>query len=134
MDANELRICRQRGHSPTMSDGWSQCKWCGLWRRERRTIEERESEPRSDEIASPEPQKSQTEEGTTVSAAELAICRRRGHSMIVGKRWSNCRFCGFWLREDRTFEEREDEPPNDEISIVTQNDRALDQMLSRFKR
>jgi hypothetical protein len=99
----------------------------------KREIEERESEPQADETASPKRQTSQTGEETPLSAAELAICRRRGHSTIVGKGWSNCSYCGFWLRENLTLEEREDEPPNDEVSIGTQNDRALDQMLRRIK-
>ena len=134
MDAEELRICRRRGHSPTMGEGWSQCKWCGLWLREKREIEERESELQSDEAASPKRQTSQTGKKTPFSIAELAICRRRGHGTTVGKGWSNCRFCGSWLRESLTLEEREDEPPNDEMSIGTQSDRALDQMLSKLKR
>jgi hypothetical protein len=49
-------------------------------------------------------------EETPLSAAELAICRRRGHSTIVGKRWSNSSFYGYWLRENLTLEEREDAP------------------------
>ena len=63
-----------------------------------------------------------------MSAAELAICRRRGHSIIVREGWRKCSFCGYWLRENLTLEEREDEPPIDEMSIGTQNDRALDQL------
>ena len=132
MDAEELRICRRRGHCRTLDEGWYQFKWCGLWLREKREIEERESEPKADETASPKRQTNQTAEETLLNASELAICRCRGHSTIVGKGWSNCSYCGFWLRENRTLEEREDEPPNDEMSIGTQNDRAIDQMLSRL--
>ena len=134
MNADELRICRRRGHSRTLGDGWYQCTWCALWLRGKLEIEERESEPQADETASPKRQTNQTGEETPLSAAELAICRRRGHSTNVGKRWSNCSCCGYWLRENLTLEEREDEPPNDEVSIATQSDRALDQMQRRLKR
>src|ERR1700693_1906055 len=125
MDAEELRKYRRRGHSPTMGEGWSQCKWCGLWLRERREIEKRESEPQ-DELASPQRQNSQPGEETPFSAAELVICRRRGHSIWIGKRWSNCSFCGVGLKENLKIEEREDEPPNDEMTLAKQSDRALD--------
>jgi hypothetical protein len=134
VDAEELRICRRRGHSRTLGEGWYPCTWCALWLREKREIDERESKPQAEETASPKRQTSQTVEETPLSTAELAICRRRGHSTNVGKRWSNCSFCGYWLRENLTLEEREDEPPNDEMSLSTQSDRALDQMLRRLKR
>jgi hypothetical protein len=45
----ELAICRQRGHS-SVRDGWTQCKWCGIWLREVRKIEERENEPPEEEL------------------------------------------------------------------------------------
>jgi hypothetical protein len=47
----ELAICRRRGHSVrAIADGWAQCKWCGLWLREVRTIEEREDSPPVEEL------------------------------------------------------------------------------------
>lgn len=52
-----------------------------------------------------------------IDAAELAICKRRGHEAAgVGmtEGWSQCKWCKTWLREVRTIEEREDEPPQDE--------------------
>jgi len=50
-----------------------------------------------------------------INPDELAICRRRGHDAgILGEGWSQCRWCGIWLREVRTIEEREDEPPENE--------------------
>jgi hypothetical protein len=128
VDTEEVRICRRRGHSRTIGEGWYQCTWCALWLRIKREIEERESKPQSDEIASPDRHNSQVEKETPLSAAELAICRRRGHSTWIGKSWSNCSYCGFWLRENLTLEEREDEPPNDEMSIGTQSERALDEI------
>ena len=134
MDTEELRICRRRGHRRTWGEGWNQCKWCGLWLREKREIEEREGDPQADETASPKRRTSRTGEETPLSAAELAICRRRGHSIWIGKEWSKCSFCGYWLRENLLREEREDEPPIDEMSIGTQNDRALDQMSRRLER
>ncbi len=48
---------------------------------------------------------------------ELAICKRRGHDALglgIREGWSQCKWCGIWLREVRTIEEREDDPPADE--------------------
>ncbi len=53
----------------------------------------------------------------TINRGELAICKRRGHDVVligIGQRWKQCKWCGIWLREVRTIEEREDDPPNDE--------------------
>jgi hypothetical protein len=69
----------------TMGERWSPCRWCGLWLREKREIEERESEPQADEIASPARHNSQAGRETPVSATELAICRRRGHITRIGQ-------------------------------------------------
>jgi hypothetical protein len=51
INADELAICKRRGHDsiPPFGDGWTQCKWCGIWHRVVRTIEEREDEPPKDE-------------------------------------------------------------------------------------
>lgn len=51
-----------------------------------------------------------------IDPVELAICRRRGHDdkLFPLRGWAQCRWCGMWLREVRTFEEREDTPPEDE--------------------
>lgn len=51
-----------------------------------------------------------------INPEELAICKRRGHELAHtwGRRWKQCKWCGMWLREVRTIEEREDEPPKDE--------------------
>ncbi len=52
INAEELAICKRRGHEASLfSYGWSPCKWCGLWLREVRAIEEREDEPPEDEQA-----------------------------------------------------------------------------------
>jgi len=32
-----------------LSDGWVQCKWCGIWRRH--VVEEREDEPPQEELS-----------------------------------------------------------------------------------
>jgi hypothetical protein len=48
-----------------------------------------------------------------VNSRELKICKRRGHDargISLGD-WIQCQFCGMWLREVRTIEERADEPP-----------------------
>jgi hypothetical protein len=54
--------------------------------------------------------------GEMIDAGELAICRRRGHDahLGLGSGWVLCKWCGTWLREVRTIEEREDEPPEGE--------------------
>lgn len=35
--------------------------------------------------------------------------------MQVG--WTQCKWCGMWLREVRKTEEREDDPPEDDKSL-----------------
>jgi hypothetical protein len=51
IDADELAICRRRGHAIHASDsGWLQCGACGMWILEKRTIEEREDEPPESEL------------------------------------------------------------------------------------
>jgi hypothetical protein len=47
---------------------------------------------------------------------ELAICRRRGHNTdcSLKKGWAQCTWCGIWLRQIETTEEREDTPPVNE--------------------
>jgi hypothetical protein len=55
----------------------------------------------------------------TVNDKQLAICKQRGHNargILSPKDWSQCEFCGMWLREVRTIEERRDTPPEDEQS------------------
>ena len=52
VDQEELAICRRRGHKAHVTDlGWAQCDACGMWLREKRTLEEREDEPSEDELA-----------------------------------------------------------------------------------
>jgi len=49
INRRELAICKRRGHDgPGYTDGWMQCKWCGIWRR--RVIEEREDQPPEEEM------------------------------------------------------------------------------------
>jgi len=51
-----------------------------------------------------------------INPEELAICRRRGHAELATPRgWAQCKWCAMWLREKRTVEEREDEPPEEEL-------------------
>ena len=41
----------------------------------------------------------------------------RGHAFDgFAHQWTKCKWCGTWLREVRTIEERADEPPEDEQS------------------
>jgi hypothetical protein len=69
-----------------------------------------------------------------INRKELAICKRRGHAGIVYEGWSQCKWCGTWLREVRKIEEREDEPPEKEIDFRIRVDRDLDQAMSRLDR
>ena len=54
--------------------------------------------------------------GIPINKDELAICKRRGHSTDAGltNGWVQCKWCGTWLRDVHSVEEREDEPPEDE--------------------
>ena len=56
-----------------------------------------------------------------VNTEELAICKRRGHNAgpFLETGWSECKWCGLWLREVRTTEEREDAPPEAEQSSIS---------------
>jgi hypothetical protein len=58
----------------------------------------------------------------TINGDERAICKRRGHDagMSLHLGWTQCKWCGVWLREVRTIEEREDAPPEDEQSPLRQ--------------
>jgi hypothetical protein len=49
-----------------------------------------------------------------INPEELAICKRRGHDGGYDKAWSQCKWCGMWLRTVKVIEEREDEPPQAE--------------------
>jgi hypothetical protein len=50
INRKELAICKRRGHDgPGFSDGWMQCKWCGIWRR--RVVEEREDQPPEEDMS-----------------------------------------------------------------------------------
>lgn len=54
-----------------------------------------------------------------IKPEELVICKRRGHTPGLGVRvgWTQCKWCGMWLREVHTTEEREEAPPEDEQFI-----------------
>jgi hypothetical protein len=54
----------------------------------------------------------------TINRKELAICKRRGHEPRPDRQWQRCKWCGLWLREVITIEEREDEPPEEEQSLL----------------
>jgi hypothetical protein len=40
IDAQEQAVCARRGHSTYATPQWQRCKYCGLWYREVRTLEE----------------------------------------------------------------------------------------------
>jgi hypothetical protein len=52
INPEELAVCRRRGHPGVQMEPnkWRQCKSCGTWLREIRTIEEREDAPPYDDI------------------------------------------------------------------------------------
>lgn len=61
-----------------------------------------------------------------VNQEELAICRRRGrHAIFLGSGWVQCKWCGMWLRGLTTIEEREDEPPEEELALGVRTDRGI---------
>jgi hypothetical protein len=66
---------------------------------------------------------------TKINRKELAICKRRGHDdrMTLHQGWVQCKWCNIWLREVRTLEEREDEPPMDEINSLLKMKRRLNE-------
>ncbi len=49
----------------------------------------------------------------------LEICKTRGHDApglgLFPNKWTKCKWCGMWVRELRTIEERTDEPPENEM-------------------
>jgi hypothetical protein len=107
VDQTELEICRRRGHSGAQLLGWTQCAWCGTWLREVTTTEEREDDP--------------VEHGVMIDQTQLAICRKRGHRASLLSRqsgWTQCTLCGLWLRAVTTTEEREDEPDEEDLSLL----------------
>lgn len=49
-----------------------------------------------------------------IDPAEYQICKRRGHDgglLGLSEKWSQCKWCGVWLRSVKVIEEREEEPP-----------------------
>ena len=53
-----------------------------------------------------------------VNYPEYEICKRRGHKPMAlsTEMWTQCVWCGVWLREKRIFEERDNAPPENERS------------------
>ena len=53
--------------------------------------------------------------------AEVEICRRRGHDagLVSADKWSQCKWCGLWVRKKEILEEREDDPPKDEMNPLS---------------
>ncbi len=52
-----------------------------------------------------------------INAEELMICKRRGHAVggLVSQHWKQCQWCGTWVREVRTIQEREEDPPEEDL-------------------
>lgn len=57
-------------------------------------------------------------EGKMINQEGAVICKRRGHDAGMGLKigWSECKWCGTWLRELCTIEE--DTPPADQQSAL----------------
>ena len=71
-----------------------------------------------------------------IDREELAICRRRGHRapcLHAGGGWIPCKYCGMWLRERLLTDEREDEPPEEEIDGMVIAERMRQQRLDKGK-
>jgi hypothetical protein len=69
-----------------------------------------------------------------INPEELAICRRRGHVVLMSSHgWTACTACGMWLREKHIVEEREDEPPEDEMSAGVRSDRAIAEIRRKLE-
>ena len=63
-----------------------------------------------------------------INPEELLIWRKRGHEipgLMTGTGWIPCAHCGMWIREVATIEEREDEPPSDEIDPLFDAERIF---------
>jgi hypothetical protein len=63
-----------------------------------------------------------------INQEELAICRQRGHphlSATLREGWRQCEKCGLWLRKRQILEEREDQPPDEELDVMLRLGRKL---------
>ena len=71
-----------------------------------------------------------------INAKELAICEKRGHNVrMLDDMWAQCKWCGTWVREVRTIEEREDDPAPSEVSVFSKlDDRAAEQPQEKKKK
>ncbi len=72
-----------------------------------------------------------------INQEELTICKRRGHAKgALREDWSQCEWCGAWVREvrTRTIEEREDEPPEAELDPDITRQRQLDRLGEELAR
>jgi hypothetical protein len=58
--------------------------------------------------------------------SEELIIQRRGHDagVFLEQGWSQCVWCGMWLRKVVTLEQREDEPPEDEQCRLTRREKS----------
>lgn len=65
-----------------------------------------------------------------INPEELAICKRRGHQNdhFLDKGWQQCTACGAWIREVRNIEEREEDPPEAEMSAWERFGRSMDEV------
>jgi hypothetical protein len=69
-----------------------------------------------------------------INADELAICKRRGHTTpgrLMDHGWMQCEACGMWLRDRVVREEREDDPPEEELDKLVIAGRLLREAANR---
>jgi hypothetical protein len=71
-----------------------------------------------------------------IDKKELAVCKKRGHdASLLGGGWEQCKWCGTWLREVRTIEERDDTPPESDRNVLaTYRDRFEERKKDKKKK
>ena len=119
----EAEICKRRGHSEFADEKrWSECKFCGTFYREVRTLEEREEEP---PVEAQYPTQSTKKDA---NPEEAEICKRRGHSRRPDELWNQCSWCGLWSRYVSSLDERQDIPA--EVQAERDRHAAYDKQLA----
>jgi hypothetical protein len=71
----------------------------------------------------------------SVDDKQLAICKQRGHNHTgLRAKWSQCKWCGMWLREVITVQESRKAPPENEQDESIRLDRDLRLMAEQTKK
>jgi hypothetical protein len=69
----------------------------------------------------------------TVDDKQLAICKQRGHKNYLKDKWTQCKWCGMWLREVRKVEESRKTPPEGEWDESMRLDKQLGELNEQIK-